>query len=232
MQSVTNTRIQIPGQATAGETHRIATVSGSEEGCNQVRNLIQTIINDQSSSNIMSGIPGQQHHQQQHFQQGGGYYGQQMQQQPNAGQQGYSTEWAAYYAAQQVAGQQQQQQRVDTQPALAATPAPEAAQTAADTYHEQFFRYAYYYGEDAARAYYGAWSPPVGTLNPYGVNPNGVQAAPSTTPQATPSAATVTVVAPAPKAAASVVVNSHDNLIVRDSGKRKVSNLPAWMTKS
>merc|ERR1712025_636397 len=43
---------------------------------------------------------------------------------------------------------------------------------APDAYYDAFFRYMYHYGEDAARKYYGAWSPPQGTPNPYGVNPN------------------------------------------------------------
>ena len=36
-------------------------------------------------------------------------------------------------------------------------------------YHEQFWQYAAYYGEDLARQYYREWSPPVGTAPPPGV---------------------------------------------------------------
>lgn len=44
----------------------------------------------------------------------------------------------------------------------AATPAP----TDPTAYYNDFWKYAQYYGEEAARKYYGAWSPPVGTPNP------------------------------------------------------------------
>ena len=157
--------------------------------------MIDQIINQQSSAGVMSGngnYMGQQ------------YYGQ------SAGQNGqHSAEWQAYYAAQAVAKQQQPQQAPAPAPAAAA-PAP-----AADAYYEQFFRYSYYYGEEAARQHYGAWSPPVGTPNPYGVNPNGITAAPAAAPS-TP--------APAP-------VAPQQNQEVRDTGRRGVSNLPAWMTR-
>lgn len=36
-----------------------------------------------------------------------------------------------------------------------------------DYYYEDFFRYAYFYGEEAARKVYKDWSPPEGTSNPY-----------------------------------------------------------------
>lgn len=39
----------------------------------------------------------------------------------------------------------------------------------------QFWQYAVYYGEAAARLYYGAWSPPEGTKPPEGyIIPDGV----------------------------------------------------------
>jgi len=46
----------------------------------------------------------------------------------------------------------------------AATPAP----TDPTAYYNDFWKYTQYYGEEAARKYYGAWSPPVGTPNPFG----------------------------------------------------------------
>lgn len=91
--------------------------------------------------------------------------------------------------------------------------------------HSLFFisRYSYHYGEAAARAAYGAWSPPEGTPNPYGVNPN-VSAPPSATDSQVSAAAS----AQAP-AAESVAVTASE---VKDSSARRgVSNLPAWMTK-
>lgn len=201
MQQKTGTRIQIPSQPTPGQAHRIATVSGTQDGCNQVQGFIERIVTEQTSACVMSGAPVPQTHYQQQYQ--------------NASNQN-SAEWQAYYAAQAVAQQQQA-------PAPAAA-APAPAQ-AADAYYEQFFRYAYYYGEPAARQYYAAWSPPVGTPNPYGVNPNGVTAAPAA---AAPAPATAP--APAP-AQVSHQVSHHQGAPARDTSVRKVSNLPAWMTE-
>mmetsp|Transcript_48401 Transcript_48401/g.139201 ORF Transcript_48401/g.139201 Transcript_48401/m.139201 type:complete len:641 (-) Transcript_48401:2157-4079(-) len=197
MQQKTGTRIQIPSQPTPGQAHRVATVTGTQEGCAKVQEFIERIITEQSSACVMSGSPQPNYYQQQHDT--------------------ADPAWQAYYAAQAVAQQQgqQQQQQASAVPAVAA-PAP-----AADTYYEQFFRYAYYYGEPAARQYYGAWSPPVGTPNPYGVNPNGISPAPaaaSAAPAPSPSPAS----APAPP----------PQQVARESSVRKVSNLPAWMTQS
>ena len=145
----------------------------------------------------------------------------------------YSAEWAAYYAAQAAStGQATSTTAAAATPAAAvaattaAAPAAATAtaatttttaavagatttdsqQPAADAYHDAFFRYAYHYGDEAARQYYGAWSPAQGTPNPYGTNPNL-----STAPAAAPAAATAEI---------------------KDSSVRNVSNLPAWMTKS
>lgn len=197
MQNKSGTRIQIPSYPTPGQPHRVATVTGNKEGCEKVQAMIDQIINHQTSAGVMSGN-GSQYLGQQYYGQSGEQNGQ------------YSAEWQAYYAAQAVAKQQQPQQAPAPAPVAAAAPAP-----AADAYYEQFFRYSYYYGEDAARQHYGAWSPPVGTPNPYGVNPNGVTAAPAAAP--TP--------APAP---AAPPAQQQD---VRDTGRRGVSNLPAWMTR-
>ena len=45
----------------------------------------------------------------------------------------------------------------------------EVAPTDPTAYYDAFWQYAAYYGEAAARAYYTAWSPPVGTAPPAGV---------------------------------------------------------------
>jgi far upstream element-binding protein len=215
MQQKTGTRIQIPSQPTPGQPHRIATVSGTQDGCNKVQGLIERIINEQSSGCVMSGTPlGQQ---------GQNAYSQQYAEQGQNNQ--YSEEWQAYYAAQAAAQQQQQAAPAAVAPVPAAAPAP-----GGDAYYEQFFRYAYYYGEDAGRQYYGAWSPPVGTPNPYGVNPNGVTAAPAAAgpaPAPTPAPASYTH-HPAPTPAPAAYAPPSE---VRDSSMRKVSNLPAWMTR-
>ena len=211
MQHKTNTRIQIPSQPTPGQPHRVAIVAGTVDGCNQVQALIERIITEQSSACVMSGTPY-------HNQQGGKAYAgqQQFYGQQQDGQE-YSAEWQAYYAAQALAQQQQ---------APSPAPAPAATQ-GADAYYEQFFRYAYYYGEDAARKYYGAWSPPPGTPNPYGTNPAGIMLAPASSPtQASPSTEV-----PAPAPATIQQFHQQHQHPVRDSSVRKVSNLPAWMTR-
>lgn len=240
MQNKTGTRIQIPGQPTPGQAFRVATVSGPPDKCEMVRQMIERIMMEQSSACVMAGTGGggggggyhqrqQQHgggyhHQQQH---GAGPYGQQQQGQ-GGGEGDYSAEWAAYYAAQAVAQQQQAQAPAPAAPVAAPAPAAAApAPAGSDAYYEQFFRYAYYYGEPAARQHYGAWSPPEGTPNPYGINPEGITAAPAAGAAVSAAAAAPTPApAPAPVAAADIPNN------VRDSSVRKVSNLPAWMTRA
>jgi len=262
MQNKTNTKIQIPSQSMPGQEYRYATVSGPADGCNEVKLMIERIVLEQSSQSVMSGAAyqaqdqygggqygGQQQYggygQQQYGGQqdyGGGAYGQQQQQ--AGGQQDYSAEWAAYYAAQAAqggGGAATGQTAATPAPAPAAsTPAPASApsnadgQQAADAYYEQFFRYAYYYGEDAARKYYGAWSPPVGTPNPYGENPAGITPAPAADANASaaPSASTASP-APAPQQHAPAPAAPTDPAArPRETSQRRgVSNLPAWMTK-
>lgn len=219
MQSSTRCRIQIPPTAPPGSMYRVISVSGSAAGTQQVKQMIETIVAEQSSQSVMSGVAftnnqyGQQAYGQQQNYYGQQAYGQQaygqqaygQQTQAATGQKDYSAEWAAYYAAQAAAGQQTQQ---------AATPAPAPAaagqQPAHDAYYEVFWQYAGYYGEEAARKHYGAWSPPVGTPNP-NAGAGGATATP----------------APAPTNAAPAVAAGD----VQDSSVRKVSNLPAWMTK-
>lgn len=121
MQNTTRCRIQIPPTAPPGSQYRIISVVGSRAGTEQVKQMIETIIAEQSSQSVMSGVPfgnnqqgyGQQGHYG-HQQQGaygqqaygqGAYgqqaYGQQAYGQTAAtGQKDYSAEWAAYYAAQ------------------------------------------------------------------------------------------------------------------------------------
>mmetsp|Transcript_10759 Transcript_10759/g.20131 ORF Transcript_10759/g.20131 Transcript_10759/m.20131 type:complete len:243 (-) Transcript_10759:569-1297(-) len=219
MQMRTQTKIQIPSQPVPGQIYRLATVTGPPEGCQKVQEIIARISAEQSSQFVMTGEVFNQYGQQMYGQVGQGQYN--MQQQQYGGQQSvdYSAQWAAYYAAQSAA----QTNGGATQSTVAAsTPAPApAGQVAADQYYEDFFRYAYYYGEEAARQQYGAWAPPEGTPNPYGVNPNLATTAAAGT--SAPSTATTTT---------STVVSS-TTAEVKDSSVRKgVSNLPAWMTKN
>jgi len=213
MQSVTNTRIQIPSQPMPGQTHRIATVTGTREATEQVRQMIEQIVAEQSSASILpgSGSMGGRYNQQQPY----------IQQSDPQGQ-AQSAEWAAYHAA-QAAAQQQQQQYTAAAPVSQTAPSP--APTAPNTYHEQFFRYAYYYGEAAARNHYGAWSPPEGTPNPYGTNPAGIQPVPNTANPSPAPAAAASAPSPTPAAV------QGEQSAARETSRRKVSNLPAWMTK-
>ena len=82
-----------------------------------------------------------------------------------------------------------------------------------DTY---FAFFIYFKGEEAARKHYGAWSPPVGTPNP---NAAGATATPAPAPTA-----------PAPAQATEAQI-AQAQAQTTDSSVRKVSNLPAWMTK-
>jgi far upstream element-binding protein len=255
MQQVTQCRIQIPPSAMAGESYRVATISGPPEGCNQVQQMIARIIAEQSSASIMSGAPFSNDYQNPRNGGGGGgnmQHGQHNHHysQPQQNQQGYSAEWAAYHAAQAAAAAAQEQVATATA-ASAVASASESTTTATATattseYHEQFFRYAYYYGEPAARQYYGAWSPAEGTPNPYGVNPAGIAPAPDASAAAATAAAPadaqqVAAAPPAPASEASfrpAATATHAAAVVaaepeapRETSRRHVSNLPAWMTK-
>lgn len=174
MQTSTRCRIQIPPTAPPGSMYRVISVIGNAAGCQQVKQMIETIIAEQSSQSVMSGVGftaanpygqqqvyGQQNYYGAYGQQATDAYGQQA-----AGQKtDYSAEWAAYYAAQAAA-----QGGAATATAGAAAPTPAAATTTAaattgetpafDAYYDVFWQYASYYGEEAARKHYGAWSPP------------------------------------------------------------------------
>lgn len=196
MQSQTRCRIQIPPTAPPGSMYRVVSVTGPAAGCQQVKQMIETIVAEQSSQSVMSGVAftgNNQYGQQQNYygqqQQQQSYYGQQaygqqaygqqtygqQQQQQQAGQKDYSAEWAAYYAAQAASGQGNGAAQAAAPGASTASPAAAQSATAAalggqqpahDAYYEVFWQYAAYYGEEAARKHYGAWSPPVGTPNP------------------------------------------------------------------
>jgi far upstream element-binding protein len=234
IQQKTSTKLQIPSQPTPGQPNRIATVTGSVQGCTKVQEIINRIIMEQSSQFVMAGnifqTGGQQ--QQQMYSQYANQYATTAQQ----GQVDYTAQWQAYYAslAQQQTTQQQSAQQTQ---AATATPVAAAAATtttsgtaqtqqqpAADAYYDAFFRYAYHYGEETARQYYGAWSPPAGTPNPYGENPN--KSTPTATSAATTGGDTTTTVN---QSTNNTAVNPAE---VKDTGARNVSNLPAWMTKS
>ena len=241
LQGKTNTRIDIPQFPPPGQDVRVIKVTGpTQEACELAKTYIERIVNEQSATSVMMGTQPynnnnnnyQSHSNNSHHRHGGGGVGYQNQNQyhnqqnfnnsnGNGGDQNSAQSndpaWQAYYAAQAIANNKQQQQQ-QQQAAAAAAPA-------SDAYYEQFHRYAYYYGEEPARQYYGTWSPPVGTPNPYGVNPNGVTAPPAAESGANAPPAS------APATTAQQAAVSTNAAPVRDSSVRRVSNLPAWMTK-
>jgi far upstream element-binding protein len=228
MQTSTRCRIQIPPTAAPGSMYRIISVIGNAAGCQQVKQMIETIVAEQSSQSVMSGVgfTASNPYGQQTVAYGAqNYYGQQQtaaygQQQTTAGQQDYSAEWAAYYAA-QAAAAAQGGAAATTAPTPAAATTTATTTTAAgetpayDAYYDVFWQYASYYGEEAARKHYGAWSPPEGTPNP-----NIANGAAASAPVAAEYAPTATTQV------------SIDTSEIKDSSVRKVSNLPAWMNKS
>lgn len=190
LQQRTKTRIQIP-PSVPGQEYRIITVTGPPDGCAKIQEILNRIVMEQSSAFVMSGecfqptvYPyGQQAAAYgQYYQQAYGSTG------STAGQADYSAQWAAYYASM---NQTAISAAGVTQPATTATVATTANSVTGsasqgqsispDAYYDAFFQYAYHYGEDKARQYYGAWSPPVGTPNPYGTNPALAQEAGSST---------------------------------------------------
>ena len=225
MQGKTRCRIQIPQMCAPGSPNRLITINGPPDGVTLVKGMIERIIMEQSSHFVMQGATFSNGYGAADQNQFGGYdqyqgsayggaaaYGQQqyVQQQYGQGQQDYSAEWAAYYAA-----QAQQQGGVAAPAAAVAATATtgvassstnvDAAATDPTAYYDDFWRYVAYYGEEAARQYYGAWSPPEGTPNPYANGTTGSTSAPASAQQGTN---------------------------VKDSSVRDgVSNLPAWMTK-
>jgi len=231
MQQKTGTRIQIPSQPTPGQQYRIATVSGPAEGCQKVHEMISRISLEQSSQFVMTGAAFQHNSLMTYGQYGQQHaYGQYRQQQTyNSGQNDYGAQWAAYYAslnssglntlASQGTNNATGASTVSTSATVTSTSGEEAQedqqQPAADAYYDAFFRYMYHYGEDAARKYYGAWSPPQGTPNPYGVNPNS-----SLPDHGNQASATISKGL------------TEDSSLVKDSSVRGVSNLPAWMNRN
>ena len=179
IQRQTKARFQIPPAADLGMPHRTCTITGLTESVEQVRQIVERMLAEQSTNFFMqpnSAAPGgygagmgyNQHQAQYSYGgvQGHPHYGQQQQQQQQPQQKDYSKEWVAYYAAQSTQQQQQQQQQYQQSPAASAASAPETAPTDPKAYYDQFWQYTTYYGEEAARKYYGAWSPPEGTTNP------------------------------------------------------------------
>ena len=235
MQNKTRCRVQIPQMCAPGNPNRLITINGPPDGVTQVKSMIERIIMEQSSHFVMQGAAfsngyGAAGYDQYQGSAYGSSYGQQYgapqygQQQYGQQQQDYSAEWAAYYAAQAQQGSAQATATATvataaTTVAPAATTATSSSADAAATdptaYYDDFWRYVAYYGEEAARQYYGAWSPPEGTPNPYA---DGTTPAPATSTTDTASTLASQPATAQPEA--------------KDSSVREgVSNLPAWMTQ-
>lgn len=176
IQNRLNVKIQIPQQPDIGSNPPVRTISiaGPSDMQPQAKYEIEMIV----AGTPLHGGGGQQQYgyggnawdQQSAYGMGaGGYYGAQtnpydMQaymQQPYAAM-------AAYYGAGAAVNPYMAQAGYAVQePAAAAV--PEAVPSDPTAYYNDYWQYATYYGEAAARIYYGAWSPPEGTPPPAGV---------------------------------------------------------------
>jgi len=183
IQTRTRTRVQVPPSADLGSIPPVRTVciQGTVEGQHAARYEIEMVLQNHAmglptGQNAVYGAGGggygqggggqyQQwgaQQQQQQQQQQAGYYGAggYMQQQQSAyGAQAYASGYAGYSADPAAAAS-----------AMAGAAAdPSAVPTDPTAYYNDFWLYASYYGEAAARLYYNQWSPPEGTPPPPGI---------------------------------------------------------------
>mmetsp|Transcript_58968 Transcript_58968/g.68918 ORF Transcript_58968/g.68918 Transcript_58968/m.68918 type:complete len:303 (+) Transcript_58968:1612-2520(+) len=101
MQTKTRTRIQIPSQPTPGHLNRIATVSGNAQGCEQVKQMIERMVMEQSSQSVMTGANFTNNFS---YNQGAGAGGQQGAMMQQQGQYGQQAQQSSYYGAGAGAG--------------------------------------------------------------------------------------------------------------------------------
>lgn len=170
MQNKFNVKIQIPPSADPGTMPPVRTVSiqGAQDGQYGARYEIENVIGvgpggTTQVAHAQSAQPAAGQYMQQQQVYGGAAYGQHD-----------------YYGQPQY--QQQYQQQMYGQAPVASEPAPVQAIPDATAYYNDFWIYASYYGEAAARLYYGAWSPPEGTLPPEGTvipQPTGTSSEPA-----------------------------------------------------
>jgi far upstream element-binding protein len=113
----------------------------------------------------------------------------------------FSEDNAAALYAQSLAGSSDPQQQAAAAALMTGSTSATTAETAAaevptdpTAYYNDYWYYASFYGEAAARVYYGAWSPPEGTKPPEGMvipaDPAATTAAVGTVPVATTEATT------------------------------------------
>jgi len=153
-------KVQIPQVADIGSNPPVRTISiiGSAEGQAQAKYEIEMIV----AGTPVHGSKGQANNYGYDAtslwnQYGNNYYGDT-----------YSAAYAAYGSYYENSGQYAQAD-ANKDGAAAATDAVTAVPTDPTAYYNDFWKYAAYYGEAAARLYFDAWSPPVGTPPPEGI---------------------------------------------------------------
>ena len=173
----TRTRIQVPSIVDPGSDPptRTICITGTQEGQHAARYEIEMVL---QADNSRGGAPQAPAFAVHGGGGGGGMYGAQAWGAPAAPVASAYGQYGAAAYGQPAAAYGGQ----------AAMPAPASDHTA---YYQEFWRYASYYGEAAARMYYTSWSPPVGTPPPPGIM----------LPQAAPAASMAPAAAANPYAA-------------------------------
>ena len=105
-----------------------------------------------------------------------------------------------------------------TNTAAVAEAAAAAVPTDATAYYNDYWQYSTYYGEAAARVFYGAWSPPLGTLPPPGI----VVATPEAAAAAMAAAGMPAASAPAATEATAAATTSTETTAVAANGPAPV----------
>ena len=161
----TQTRLQIPSAADPGSDPPIRTIciSGTHDGQHAARYEIEMVLQNEAAR-----LGGQSY---------GGYAGGAVG--AGGGNMYGAQAWGAQAAPVASAYGQYGAAAYGQAPAgYGAQAAMPAAPTDHTAYYQEFWRYASYYGEAAARMYYTSWSPPVGTPPPPGIMlPQGAPAA-------------------------------------------------------
>mmetsp|Transcript_23077 Transcript_23077/g.33798 ORF Transcript_23077/g.33798 Transcript_23077/m.33798 type:complete len:609 (-) Transcript_23077:193-2019(-) len=153
-----NVRIQIPQSADPGTMPPVRTISiqGTQQDQYGAKFEIEGMLGMDSSYDVYGGMGYGAYGATDPYA-GGAYYGY-GQQQPQQQADGAT---GSYYDATSAHAQQQGAD------GSAAAAQPDLSDPTA--YYKDFWNYAAYYGEAAARAYYTTWSPPEGTPPPEGI---------------------------------------------------------------
>lgn len=191
IQARTMTKIIIPTAADPGSNppYRTVNIVGPPEGQLTAKYELENILLNGPNARVgggqygaygaVGGYPSSGFHQQQAY--GMGVY--MPQQQPQQQQQPYGSYYGGSAVMPTAAAPLTTAAVVDPSAAVIDPNDPKA-------YYGVFWQYASYYGEAAARAYYGDWSPPVGTPPPPGIV---VAPDPSSTSPAVATTATTTI---------------------------------------